>query len=189
MERLPKDVLLLMALEDMDVQSILRLCATNSKYKNIICDSQDFWRKKLIKDYPTINIQNVTDYRGLYFYLKRRAKVGSGIGDLTMNGRVRSYGGETFDFDKRNFSGLTFPKYPPEYFPDNNLDIHYDSVREIANNLHNGISSVTGPFGEKYTVMVIFKDISENMKQKIINAWKTTVSPSRFKFSNGMFYI
>lgn len=71
MDFLPKDVLLMMAIDDMDYQTVLRLCQTNTRYNTILCNNPDFWRRKLQRDYPNLNIENVTNYRGLYASLRK----------------------------------------------------------------------------------------------------------------------
>jgi len=49
METLPKDVLFELALE-LPGKDLIALCQTSKKYK-YICDSQNFWRRKLQKDF------------------------------------------------------------------------------------------------------------------------------------------
>ena len=48
---LPKDVLALLALE-LNYPDIIRLCLTNSRFNQIVCQSDSFWRNKAIKEYP-----------------------------------------------------------------------------------------------------------------------------------------
>ena len=50
MESLPKDVAIEMAL-NLSPPDLVRLCSA-SKAQNRICNSNDFWRRKLEKDYP-----------------------------------------------------------------------------------------------------------------------------------------
>ena len=50
MESLPKDVAIEMAL-NLSAPDLISLCST-SKTQNRICNSNDFWRRKLEKDYP-----------------------------------------------------------------------------------------------------------------------------------------
>ena len=71
MELLPKDVLLMMAIDDMDYLSIINLCKTNPHYNTILCNNPDFWRRKLQRDYPNLNVQHVNDYKGLYIHMKK----------------------------------------------------------------------------------------------------------------------
>jgi hypothetical protein len=51
MEHLPKDVLILLALE-LDEPSISKLCGSSKRLNEIICDNQLFWKKKLEKERP-----------------------------------------------------------------------------------------------------------------------------------------
>ena len=50
MESLPKDVVIEMAL-NLSPVDLIRFCSA-SKAQNRICNSNDFWRRKLDKDYP-----------------------------------------------------------------------------------------------------------------------------------------
>lgn len=52
METLPKDILIELALE-LPIKDLIALCQTSQKY-NYICESNAFWRKKLLKDYNII---------------------------------------------------------------------------------------------------------------------------------------
>lgn len=51
MENIPKDISVEIAL-NLSPIDIVRLCATNKKFSREICNSNDFWRRKLQKDYP-----------------------------------------------------------------------------------------------------------------------------------------
>ena len=52
METLPKDVAIEMAL-NLSPADLIRFCSA-SKAQNRICNSNDFWRRKLEKDYPEV---------------------------------------------------------------------------------------------------------------------------------------
>ena len=52
METLPKDVAIEMAL-NLSPADLIRFCSA-SKAQNRICNSRDFWRRKLKKDYPEV---------------------------------------------------------------------------------------------------------------------------------------
>ena len=52
METLPKDVAIEMAL-NLSPADLIRFCSA-SKAQNRICNSNDFWRRKLKKDYPEV---------------------------------------------------------------------------------------------------------------------------------------
>jgi len=47
---LPKDVLILLALE-MDIEYVINLCKTSSIFNQKICKNEHFWKNKLFKDY------------------------------------------------------------------------------------------------------------------------------------------
>ena len=51
MDTLPKDVTMEIAL-NLKPADLVRFCSSNKKFKTNICDSKDFWRRKLVKDYP-----------------------------------------------------------------------------------------------------------------------------------------
>ena len=51
MESLPTDVLIQMALE-YDLYEILALCRTASRFNTKLCQNNDFWRRKMQRDYP-----------------------------------------------------------------------------------------------------------------------------------------
>ena len=51
MNNLPKDVTVEIAL-NLKPADLVKFCSVNMKTNSRICDSKDFWRRKLIKDYP-----------------------------------------------------------------------------------------------------------------------------------------
>ena len=51
MNNLPKDVTVEIAL-NLRPADLVKFCSVNRKTNSHICDSKDFWRRKLIKDYP-----------------------------------------------------------------------------------------------------------------------------------------
>lgn len=57
----PKDVIVYLALT-LDLPEILSLCRTNSKFNNIVCENQSFWRNKLKKDYHVTDIPPIGPY-------------------------------------------------------------------------------------------------------------------------------
>ncbi len=71
-----KNVLLIMALE-LDMSSLYKLCSTNKKMNNLICNNQIFWRKKLNIEYPnTIDkFPYRSDFRTIYRSLKNKEEV------------------------------------------------------------------------------------------------------------------
>lgn len=53
MEKLPKDLIVLLALE-MDTPSLLKFCNTSSKNNKLICGNETFWRLKIEKERPGV---------------------------------------------------------------------------------------------------------------------------------------
>lgn len=53
MEILPNDVKRVIALK-LPVTDLKKFCLTNKNINNVVFESKDFWRQKLIKDYPRI---------------------------------------------------------------------------------------------------------------------------------------
>src|SRR5688572_4507006 len=51
MNTLPKDVTIEIAL-NLKPADLIKFCSVNRKANNLICDSKDFWRRKLVRDYP-----------------------------------------------------------------------------------------------------------------------------------------
>ena len=51
MNTLPKDVTVEIAL-NLKPADLVKFCSVNRKTNSRICDSKDFWRRKLVKDYP-----------------------------------------------------------------------------------------------------------------------------------------
>ena len=60
-----KDVLMKLAL-DLDYNSILNLCRTEKRANEIICKSQTFWRNKLKKEYPMLDVTKIKDPRNVF---------------------------------------------------------------------------------------------------------------------------
>ena len=58
LENLNKDELILIALE-LDTPSLLKLCQSNKRFNNIVCNNQNMWRNKLIKDFPVYYEENI----------------------------------------------------------------------------------------------------------------------------------
>jgi hypothetical protein len=76
MENLPKDLKMMLALE-LSINDISKLCRASKKFNEIICSSTIFWRNKLKKDFPNIDITNVSNnnVKKFYQYLVQRPKV------------------------------------------------------------------------------------------------------------------
>jgi hypothetical protein len=202
LETLPKDISIEL-LSSLDLQSILNVCKSSVILEERICNSIIFWRKKLQKEYPNIDISNVEKIKDLYFYLKKRPQATIGNkpewGDLSKNKKHLFGAGGTYYqvLEKNKFnpvfasSSITFPSFPPEYLQDfgtNLCLLSYQIVREIANNIVGNTSFVIGPYGEKYIVNLRNDNVSSQTFSGIINAYKTTVISSVFRFIDGKFY-
>ena len=57
---LPKDPTLLIALELSPID-LLNLCKSNKRFNNLICNNQQFWQMKLIKDFNFADFSNKKD--------------------------------------------------------------------------------------------------------------------------------
>lgn len=69
MERFDKNLLRLMAIE-LDMPSLIKFCKTNKRINKEVCQSQDFWRNKLNKEFPnTIGKFYIADFRKIYLSL------------------------------------------------------------------------------------------------------------------------
>jgi hypothetical protein len=51
MDKFPKDMLIQVAL-DLDMVHIIKFCKTNKRVNSAVCENENFWRQKLLKDYP-----------------------------------------------------------------------------------------------------------------------------------------
>lgn len=71
MDKLPKDVLALIAL-DMDIEYVIRLCQTSSTFNEKICKNNYFWLNKLQKDY-NITI-DINEAKNEYLTIKQLLK-------------------------------------------------------------------------------------------------------------------
>lgn len=193
MNRLPKDIQVELALE-LDNSSLIKLCSTSSRFNNNICLNNFFWIKKLKREYPNINITDVTEHKKLYEYLKKRAQKGNKLGQLneTENaivGKTNRYY-QFIDNNKLGYvltdSGINFPEFPPEYLIKytNLFNIENSAKREIINNKKENRSFITGKFGEKYTI--IFTDKNSD---KIINAVLQNYGSTNMRYNDGIFYF
>jgi hypothetical protein len=187
-----------MMMLDLDLPEISKLCLTNKRFNDILCNNPLFWRKKLEKEYPMIDISNVKDYKGLYTYLKRKAKKGRKWGDISPNGfKVYGSGGMDYSILSENRSELdiadlekaavTFPTYPPEYFSNfgtNAFVLGYKKVQEAIKNLSANVSFISGNFGEKYPILFKF-NLDESRVQPILKYLKISYSSHVVRFKNG----
>lgn len=69
MEKFNKDLILEIA-SKLNLDDIIQLCVTSPRFNDLICKSNIFWINSLLKEFPTIDIRDVTEYKKLYFYLK-----------------------------------------------------------------------------------------------------------------------
>jgi hypothetical protein len=202
LEILPRDIAIEL-LSTLDLKSILNVCKTSVILNERICNSTIFWRKKLQKDYPNIDISKVEKVKDLYFYLKKRPQHTVGNkpewGDLSENNKaIFGAGGRYYRVVEKNqfnveffSSGITFPKFPPEYLQDFGINIcilSYQVTKEIAQNIVGNTSFITGPYGEKYIINLRSDNVSSELFSGIINSYKTTTSFSMARFIDGKFY-
>ena len=164
MESISRDVLFMLMLE-FDLNVIIYLCSKNSKVNREICNNRFFWKRKLEKDYPKINITNVTQFKTLYLYLKNKPGINndvlSKIGNLSPDGNtILGKDGKYYPANAIVGSALIFPTYPPEYFSPLGTDdfvISNNTLREMIANIvtisGNKISFITGPYNERYRVI------------------------------------
>ena len=176
MENLNKDELFLLAME-LDLPSILNLCKTSKYLNKMVCENPNLWRSKLNKDYPYLNISEVKDLKGLYLYLKKRAKISDKrsyvsirFNEFNNTYNMLGQGGESYilkDNNKKviNLSSLKlrFPDTPPEFLEflfqgDVRFAIHFDKVKEIIENYKDKKSYIKGKYGEIYPVQILGHD-------------------------------
>lgn len=200
MNNLPKDLLIVLAL-NLEYEEILNLCQTNKRVNDIVCKNKLFWKQKLVKEYPNINIDNVTNYKGLYGYLNYRSNENiQGWGKLSPNGLAvlgsegQYYGVLTRDRKLAYFqgSGLDFPKFPPNFFLNlgtNVFILKYTAKREIAKNIKGNISHVTGPYDEIYKVIIKKDNIDKNLFDKTIEWMKEATRSSSARFKDGIIHM
>lgn len=191
MEKIPKDVLILIALE-FDLREILKFCSTSKYINRTICESQIFWRKKISREYPHLNINNVEKFRNLYNYLKLRTEYSKDakLGYLLDDDKIYlPRKGETI-----NISSLTvrdipvnFPKYPPEFFADilhtNIFSLSRRSIQQIAKNRIGNKSFIIGNYGEEYSVILTGAD-EKQMKKWI--KYMTNLFNHLARFQSGL---
>ena len=60
-----KDMLVKIALE-LDLPDLMNLCLTNPEYNRKICNNNDLWRWKMIKDFPDVETRTKERYTLLY---------------------------------------------------------------------------------------------------------------------------
>lgn len=80
MEKLPKDVLILLAL-DLNLPGIISLCQTNERINKNVCENPIFWRNKIQKDFPTANYIS-KNTREVYLKLDKLVRERSELKDI-----------------------------------------------------------------------------------------------------------
>ena len=78
MENLPKDVLVLLAME-MGYADVLRFCTSSKRINRLVCENENFWRNKLYQTYPfSKRLQEkftpITNYREFYRTVEQQIK-------------------------------------------------------------------------------------------------------------------
>jgi hypothetical protein len=67
-EKLDKNLLRLLAI-DLDIPSLIKFCKTNKRINKEVCESKDFWRNKLHKEFPNTIGKFSKDFKRIYFSL------------------------------------------------------------------------------------------------------------------------
>jgi hypothetical protein len=112
----------------MDIPDVISLCTSSSRFNRLICQNQNYWMNKLVKDFPDIefNLFEIQDYKQYYFeyaynniliriLVSGYPDVGTkyeylyGVGDLTyhrnLNVKYLIYNIITDLFDRLEYSG------------------------------------------------------------------------------------
>ena len=120
MEKVPKDVLVLFALE-MDLYTLLQICLTNSIINRLICDNDIFWKNKIEKErpglLPAIYYHLIPiSYKNLY-----RKSLGDNVYHLALpNQQYISIKG---DFDEMDFKADVGFEQEGTYWSDNKTSV------------------------------------------------------------------
>lgn len=68
---LPPDLWIQIAME-LSLPDILSLCASNSNFEERVCKSSNFWRRKIVRDFPGIKqLPKNDDNRKFYTHIRR----------------------------------------------------------------------------------------------------------------------
>jgi len=65
METLPKDILISIAL-NLDLPQIIQFCKTDKYHNNVICESRNFWNRKLLQDFGIVSKTPKEEYKTLF---------------------------------------------------------------------------------------------------------------------------
>ena len=165
METIGKDLISYIGLK-LDLESIEKLCKTSKKFQEI-CSSEMFWRNKLIKEFPMIDIDKVKDLKDLYKYLLSKPKIVQ-PGDLIEKGDIIIVDRKViFPNDEK----ILFPEFPPHYYrelKDYLIDTHYKWILETLPSIpYQKIENVDedyieGKFGERYNKKIIYTEDDED---------------------------
>jgi hypothetical protein len=62
---------------ELNLDDILKHCATNKKLKKLICDNQDFWKEKIYKDFPNASTLLLygSSYKEIYINLSKKIEI------------------------------------------------------------------------------------------------------------------
>ena len=175
METIGRDLISYIALK-LDLESIEKLCSTSKRFLEI-CDSDSFWRSKLMIEFPMIDITNVKDLKGLYKYLLSKPKVEeidypTGVrlfneltrdltkskklekGDLVKGMEINMIIGTNFVFSEKFFSdvNISFPEFPPHYYEnivDAEINVPCQEIEDFDK------PYIEGKFGERYKKKIV----------------------------------
>ena len=83
MDSLPKELTIEIAL-NLKPADLVKFCAGNRKISERVCDSKDFWRKKLVQDYPEEmkELKRIVINNPKEVYMKRFAFISKSIEDF-----------------------------------------------------------------------------------------------------------
>ena len=188
MELIGKDLIAYIALK-LDLESIEKLCETSERFSEI-CNSDSFWRSKLMIEFPMIDITNVKDLKGLYKYLLSKPKVEeidypTGVrqfnelvrdltkskklkkGDLVKGMEINMIIGTNFVFREKFFSvNISFPEFPPHYYENiikAEINVPYQEIEDFDK------PYIEGKFGERYKKKIVNIDDGEDPYGVFVN--------------------
>lgn len=111
MENVPKDVLILFALE-MDIYTLLQFCKSNSRINNLICANDLFWRNKVEKERPGLLPAIYDHLKPITFKQIYRKSLGVDIHDLELpNSQIITIKGDWDETDFKDDVGLEHGGY------------------------------------------------------------------------------
>lgn len=160
MENVPKDIINELAL-NLSLKDIKSFCLTSKKFNNIVCDSELFWKKKLFKDHPNINIQNVRKFKKLYFYLNENTE-----------------------------KEMIFPEFysNKNVYIRSSLFLNILNKLDIGDNKKEYVTEIVGNFGEIYKI-IIKSNFPSNFLLQRIKEGKNEVSSILLNNKNDIFIL